>query len=120
MLGGAEVPATGAADAAATGTADAAATGTFVPAGASHDDAGASHGSLQVDHKNPVNNPEPVSTTNAQYGGSYQMIVPAAMVLANNYIGRGRSLRYRGKGAYRPKSSRFSRRRRATRRGYKK
>lgn len=55
------------------------------------------------------------------YGGNMgRVIVPAALVLANNMMGRGRSLRYKGKGAFRGKSSRYSRarysRRRASRR----
>jgi len=49
-----------------------------------------------------------------QQGGAYQMIVPAALVLANNVMGRGRSMRYKGKGGLsRGSSSRFSRRRRS-------
>lgn len=52
-----------------------------------------------------------------QTGGAYQMIVPAALVLANNVIGRGRSLRYKGKGGLsRGNSSSYSRRRKGSRR----
>lgn len=50
------------------------------------------------------------------HGGAYQMIVPAALVLANNAMGRGRSLRYKGKGAFRGKTSRYSRGRYSRRR----
>lgn len=69
------------------------------------------------------------STSGQQYGANAviqrggnmgRVIVPAALVLANNMMGRGRSLRYKGKGAFRGKSSRYSRarysRRRASRR----
>jgi len=51
------------------------------------------------------------------YGGNMgRVIVPAALVLANNMMGRGRSLRYKGKGAFRGKSSRYSRARYSRRR----
>jgi len=52
-----------------------------------------------------------------QTGGGYQMLVPAALVLANNVIGSGRSLRYKGKsGLSRGSSSSYSRRRKGSRR----
>ena len=52
-----------------------------------------------------------------QRGGNLgRVIVPAALVLANNVIGRGRSMRYKGKGAFRGKSSRYSRARYSRRR----